>query len=149
MPHRERHRKVQELLQQLNINLPLRSYPYQLSGGQRQLVAIARALLFYPDLLVMDEPFSALDHETRFAMQNRIQDLWQNQLLTILFVSHEIDEAIYLADRLILLTKRPASIRKVFEIPLPRPRTHDMLETEDFFRLKAAVLHEFREVMAK
>jgi NitT/TauT family transport system ATP-binding protein len=147
--HCERHKRAQELLKQLSISVPLRSYPYQLSGGQKQLVAIARALLFSPDLLVMDEPFSALDHETRFSMQNRIQELWRNQLLTILFVSHEIDEAIYLADRLILLTKRPARIRKVFEIPLPRPRTHQILETEDFFHLKAAVLREFRGLMAE
>jgi NitT/TauT family transport system ATP-binding protein len=97
----------------------------------------------------MDEPFSALDHETRFSMQNRIQELWKKQLLTILFVSHEIDEAIYLADRLILLTKRPAKIKKVFDISLPRPRTHQVLETEEFFRLKAAVLHEFRELMTE
>jgi NitT/TauT family transport system ATP-binding protein len=143
----KRRKQVDELLRELAIALPLQSFPYQLSGGQKQLVAIARALLYRPDLLVMDEPFSALDYETRFSMQNRVQKLWKNQKLTILFISHEIDEAIYLADRLILLTKRPMRIKSTFSIPLPRPRRHEMLETEEFFRLKSAVLREFREVM--
>jgi NitT/TauT family transport system ATP-binding protein len=138
---------VEGLLKDLKIALPLNHYPYQLSGGQKQLTAIARSLLFKPDLLVMDEPFSALDFETRFSMQNRIQSIWQNQSLSILFISHEIDEAIYLADRLFLLSKKPAKIKNIFEITLPRPRTHDMLESEEFFRIKAAVLHEFRSEM--
>lgn len=145
---RRRHKEVCEFLERLGINIPLKSYPYQLSGGQKQLVAISRALLFRPDLLVMDEPFSALDHEARFSIQNKVQQLWNEQGLTIAFVSHEIDEAIYLADRLILLTKRPMTIRKVFDISLPRPRNHEILETEEFFRLKAAVLREFRAIMA-
>lgn len=148
-PSDERQKKVKDLLRNLKITLPLDNYPYQLSGGQKQLTAIARALLFNPDLLVMDEPLSALDFETRFSMQNRIQDLWQNQHLTVLFISHEIDEAIYLADRLILLSKKPARIKNVFEVNLQRPRTHDLLESEEFFRIKAAVLHEFRDVMTR
>jgi NitT/TauT family transport system ATP-binding protein len=149
MPPAERQSRVRDLLGHLRISLPLDSYPYELSGGQKQLVAIVRALLFDPDLLVMDEPFSALDHETRFSMQSKIQDVWTDRQLTILFVSHEIDEAIFLADKLFLLTKRPAMIRRVFEIALPRPRTHDMLESEEFFELKRAVLREFRELMVE
>jgi len=148
IPAQERHKTVVEFLRRLGIDIPLQSYPYQLSGGQKQLVAISRALIFQPDLFVMDEPFSALDYETRFSMQNKVQELWKEQGLTIVFVSHEIDEAIYLADRLILMTKRPMKVRKVFDIPLPRPRTHEMLETEEFFRLKSAVLHEFRTLMS-
>ena len=137
------------LTSQLDITLPLDSYPYQLSGGQKQLVAICRALLFEPDLLVMDEPFSSLDHEARFIMQDKIQWLWKEKELTILFVSHEIDEAIFLADRLLLMTKRPSHVHSYYDISLPRPRHHKIMEEENFFKIRTEVLKSFREVMAK
>lgn len=140
---------VDMLTSQLDISLPLDSYPYQLSGGQKQLVAICRALLFEPDLLIMDEPFSALDHEARFLMQEKIQRLWREKELTILFVSHEIDEAVFLADRLLIMTKRPAQIWSEQIINLPRPRSHKLLEDKQFFASRAAALKSFGEVMAK
>jgi NitT/TauT family transport system ATP-binding protein len=147
MSYKKRQEISTKLLDDLSIEIPNRHYPYQLSGGQKQLVAIARALLFNPDILVMDEPFSALDYETRFSMQTQIQRLWEKKNLTVLFVSHEIDEAIFLADRLVLLTRRPAKVKNIFSINMPRPRTHEMMETDEFLHMKAKVLHEFREVM--
>lgn len=132
----------------MRIDLPLDHYPYQLSGGQKQLVAIARAIIHKPELLLMDEPFDALDYETRLAMQDELLKIWGKAKVTTLFVSHEIDEAIYLADRVVVLTKRPAQVKKVFDITLPRPRTQEMLENEEFFLLKNDVLVAFREEMS-
>ncbi|WP_114393604.1 ABC transporter ATP-binding protein [Oleisolibacter albus] len=103
-------------------------WPHQLSGGQRQRVAIARALAVDPDLLMMDEPFGALDAITRQTLQDELVDLWQRTGKTILFVTHDIDEAVYLADRVVLLAGSPAGVRSEDCIALPRPRLRDHAE---------------------
>ena len=97
-----------------------KSFPHQLSGGMRQRVGIARALVIHPDLLLMDEPFSALDAQTRTIMQEELVDLWEKTRLTTLYVTHNIQEAVMLADRVVLLSRRPGKIRDILDISIPR-----------------------------
>jgi NitT/TauT family transport system ATP-binding protein len=130
-----------KLLSDLGITLPLENYPYQMSGGQQQLMAILRTLIYQPDVILMDEPFSALDHKTRAFMQSTLLDIWQHEKPTILFVSHDIEEAIFLADRLVLLAPLPTTVTETKAIPFPRPRKRDVLESDDFFHLKRGCLH--------
>ncbi len=118
-------------------------YVYELSGGQRQLIAICRAVASDPDVLIMDEPFSALDYSTTRKMELELLDIWQEKKITTLFVSHDIDEAIFLADRVIVLSQRPASVKRIFEIKLPRPRTLDMLSSPEFTELRNGILNTF------
>ncbi len=102
-------------------------FPYQLSGGQQQRVALARNLIYKPRLLVMDEPFSALDLVSRPRMQDALLRIWRSTGMTVVFVSHEIEEALYLGDKIIVLHSRPARELHVFNNPLPRPRSRDMV----------------------
>ena len=99
------------------------SYPHELSGGMLQRVAIARSLANQPRILLMDEPFGALDAQTRAEMQSYLQQIWQNVDVTIVFITHDIDEAIYLADRIVVVAPHPGRIAEVIEVPVPRPRT--------------------------
>jgi NitT/TauT family transport system ATP-binding protein len=113
-----------------------RSFPWQLSGGMQQRVAIARALAYRPQLLLMDEPFASVDAQTRAELEDLLLDIWQRYEITVLFVTHDIDEAVYLADRVLVL-KPPASVRLAVDVDLPRPR--DQLQTKghpDFARLR-------------
>jgi len=99
-----------------------RKYPHQLSGGMRQRTALARLMALEPQVLLMDEPFGALDAQTREQMQEELMSLWERTRKTVVFVTHDIDEAVFLADRVVVLTARPARIREEVKIDLPRPR---------------------------
>jgi NitT/TauT family transport system ATP-binding protein len=136
--------RLVDILTHHHISLPLKNYPYQLSGGQQQLVAILRTLIYRPDVILMDEPFSALDYQTRRFMQSTLLDIWHKERTTILFVSHDIEEAIFLADRLVLLTRLPARIQEIKDIHLPRPRSAELLESGSFFQLKRDCLQALR-----
>jgi NitT/TauT family transport system ATP-binding protein len=103
------------------------SYPYQLSGGMKQRVAIARALANQPRVLLMDEPFGALDAQTRSQMQAYLKQIWMNVDVTILFITHDLDEAVYMADRIIALSSRPGRIAEIVEVPILQPRKPDIL----------------------
>jgi NitT/TauT family transport system ATP-binding protein len=99
------------------------AYPHQLSGGMRQRVAIARALVNQPRILLMDEPFGALDAQTRIKMQTHLLDIWRNVDITIVFITHDLDEAIFLADRILVLKAHPGEVQEMIEVPVPRPRS--------------------------
>jgi NitT/TauT family transport system ATP-binding protein len=120
------------------------SYPYQLSGGMRQRVAIARALVNRPRILLMDEPFGALDAQTRSRMQAHLLDIWKNIDITILFITHDLDEAIYLADRILVLKAHPGEVQEFIEVPVPRPRSPAQFTTPEFIATRArleALIH--------
>ncbi len=134
---------VEHLLSKVGLLHSKDKYVYELSGGQRQLVSICRAMASNPDILIMDEPFSALDYSTTRKMELELLDIWQEKKITTLFVSHDIDEAIFLADRVLVLSPRPATIKKVFEVKLARPRTLDMLSSPEFTELRNAILNTF------
>lgn len=116
-------------------------YPHQLSGGMKQRVAIARALVNEPKVLLMDEPFGALDPHTRQKMQRHLMDLWQNIDITIIFVTHDMDEAILLADRIVALKANPGEIKEIIEVNLPRPRHPDLMLIPEFKQLREHVDH--------
>ena len=114
-------------------------FPHELSGGMKQRVAIARALVNEPKILLMDEPFGALDPYTRQKMQKHLMDLWQNIDITILFVTHDMDEAILLADRIVALKANPGEVKEIIEVNLPRPRTMELMQSPEFKQLRERV----------
>ncbi|MEW6165037.1 MAG: ABC transporter ATP-binding protein [Pseudomonadota bacterium] len=113
------------------------AYPHQLSGGMRQRVAIARALVNQPRILLMDEPFGALDAQTRAKMQSHLIDIWKNIDITVLFITHDLDEAIYLADRILVLKAHPGEVQEIIEVPVPRPRSPAQFNSPEFRATKA------------
>jgi NitT/TauT family transport system ATP-binding protein len=113
------------------------AYPHQLSGGMKQRVAIARALANQPRILLMDEPFGALDAQTRARMQAYLLEIWQNIDVTILFITHDLDEAVYLADRILVLKAHPGEVQELIEVPVPHPRSPDQLLSPEFLATKA------------
>lgn len=122
-----------------------RAYPAQLSGGMKQRVAIARALAYNPAILLMDEPFGALDAQTRELMQELLLKIWAESQTTILFITHDVDEAIFLADRVYVMTARPGRIKREIAITLPRPRDYEMELSTPFLEIKREIAHLIRE----
>ncbi len=120
-------------------------YPHELSGGMKQRVGLARALATDPDVLLMDEPFAALDAQTRDLMQAELLRIWQDARKTVLFVTHQIEEAIYLSDRVMVMTKRPGHAKKIFAIDLPRPRDYEMRVTPEFNNLKLEIWNALKD----
>jgi NitT/TauT family transport system ATP-binding protein len=122
VPPAERRETARQTLQRVGLTAAMDKRPGELSGGMRQRVAVARALAMRPKLLLMDEPFAALDVQTRAKMQGFLQDVWRDSSASVLFVTHHIDEAIALADRVLVFTARPGRIKQVVPVDLPRPR---------------------------
>jgi NitT/TauT family transport system ATP-binding protein len=125
------------------------AYPAQLSGGMRQRVALARALANDPKVLLMDEPFGALDSQTRALMQELLLQVWERDHKTVLFITHDIDEALFLGDRVYVMTARPGRIREEIPIDIPRPRSLDVLTSARFTELKRSVIGHIREEAMK
>lgn len=115
------------------------SYPDQLSGGMKQRVAIARALANKPRILLMDEPFGALDAQTRCKMQSYLLQIWHNIDITVLFITHDLDEAIYLADRILVLKAHPGEVQEVIEVPVPRPRDPEQFISPEFLATRKRI----------
>ncbi|WP_407272618.1 ABC transporter ATP-binding protein [Radiobacillus sp. PE A8.2] len=120
------------------------AYPHQLSGGMRQRVAFVRSLLSPQSFICLDEPFSALDEFTRLEMQRWLLSIWEANRRSVLFVTHNIEEAIYLSDRIIVLSSNPASVKREFKIPFARPRDESLLLTEEFLQWKKEIYGELR-----
>ena len=134
---KERRQRALEHLELVGLAQFKDAYPHQLSGGMRQRAAIARALAVEPDVLLMDEPFGALDAHTRLLMQRELLALWEKRRKTVVFVTHSIDEAVYLSDRVVVMEKDPGRVIEVLPVPLPRPRTR---KNPDFGRLTESIL---------
>ena len=137
--------RADALLRLMGLTHVAKSYPSELSGGMQQRVAIARALMSRPPVLLMDEPFGALDAQTREVMHDLIQHVHRLERTTIVFVTHDVDEAIYLADRVVLMAPRPGRIDSVHSVPLPERRTQDMKLSPEFLQLKRQLLDRIRD----
>jgi NitT/TauT family transport system ATP-binding protein len=142
--------RTEELIQSFDIRFDLHRYPYELSGGQQQLVSIMRSIAVHPEVLFLDEPFSALDYEMTLFMRDKLQDIFQATQTTMILVSHDLEEAVYLADQVLMLTRRPTRIAEVVRFQAPRPRHPETLTSEEFVHAKAQCLEVFqREVRAR
>jgi NitT/TauT family transport system ATP-binding protein len=140
MPAAERNRIVDYYLNEIGLSGFRDHYPSQLSGGMKQRVAIARAMANDPEVLLMDEPFGALDSQTRHSMQQLLLRVWEHSKKTVLFVTHDIDEAIVLADRVFVMSGRPGLIRKELVVPFARPRDIDLVMEPEFTAMKREIL---------
>lgn len=143
-----RRARAREMLELVELGHFADHYPWQLSGGMQQRVAIARALSFEPSLLLMDEPFGALDEMTRERLQMELMDIWRRTEKTIVFVTHSIPEAVFLSTRVVVMSARPGRIIDTITIDLPRPRTFETREDPRFFQLLTQVRESLRGVDA-
>ncbi|KKM10285.1 ABC transporter [Clostridiales bacterium PH28_bin88] len=141
VPRRERRSRAMEYVSMVGLDRFVHNHPHELSGGMQQRVALARALAVDPDILFMDEPLGALDAITRFRLQEEISRIWRDKGKTIVFVTHDIEEAVYLADRIAVMTPHPGRIKSIVPVPMgrPRDRTHP-----DFLRVRDQVYSELR-----
>jgi NitT/TauT family transport system ATP-binding protein len=145
LPRAERRGAVDDILHKVGLSEFDRHYPAQLSGGMQQRVGLARVLVNRPRVMLMDEPFSALDAQTRLMMQELLLEVWEEFRMTIIFVTHDIDEAVYLGSRVAVLTRRPGRLKALFDIDLPRPRSVEVLVSPGFMKLKRSCLALVRE----
>jgi NitT/TauT family transport system ATP-binding protein len=136
VPKAVRREQVLEFMKRVRLDGFENYYPHELSGGMRQRVALARAFLTNPDILLMDEPFGSLDAQTRIILQEELLNIWRTEQKTVLFVTHDIDEAILLSDRVLVLTDRPGKIQEIIEIPLGRPRDLKIKDTPTFIEIR-------------
>ena len=144
VPRGEREARARELLARLGCAGKERAYPRQLSMGMKQRVAVARCFLGDPAVMLMDEPFAALDCQTRTVLQQEVLDLWEQDRKTVVFVTHDVDEAILLSDRILVLSEGPGTVVADYEVPLPRPR-HALLEIDgELWELKQRILASLR-----
>ncbi len=134
-----------QIIEQVGLRGFEASYPAELSGGMRQRVGIARVLIMEPRVLLMDEPFGSLDAQTRTLMQELLLGLWERHQQTVLFITHDIEEALLLADRVCVMTARPGRIKKSIEVPMPRPRSIELTTSPEFNALRREVLDLIRE----
>ena len=133
----EAERQALQWLQLVGLERFASAYPHQLSGGMKQRVAIVRALANQPRILLMDEPFGALDAQTRCRMQAHLLEIWRKIDITIVFITHDLDEAIFLADRILVLSAHPGQVQELIEVPVPRPRSVAQLVSPEFLATKA------------
>jgi NitT/TauT family transport system ATP-binding protein len=149
LPRTERRRRVEALVERLGVRIDLNRYPYEMSGGPQQLVSIMRALVVDPEVLFLDEPFSALDYEMTLFMREQLQRIFSDTGTTTMIVSHDLEEAVYLADRILLLSRAPTGVAAFVPFDAPRPRTDATLSTAEFVHLKAQCLEIFQREVRK
>ena len=140
MPKAEREKKAQHFIDLVGLTGFENAFPIKLSGGMRQRVGIARAYCNDPKVLLMDEPFGHLDAQTRYSMQDAIQDIWSKEKRTVIFITNNIEEAVFLADRIVLLTNCPTNVKREVIVDLPRPRNY---VSKDFLRIREEISREF------
>ncbi|NIF84930.1 ABC transporter ATP-binding protein [Comamonas sp. Tr-654] len=148
IPKRERRETAEQFLHLVGLSGFGQRYPHELSGGMRQRVAIARSLAYSPSLLLMDEPFAALDAQTREILQSELLRIWEQHKTTIVFITHSLDEAIYLSDRIAVMTHRPGRIKSVLDIALPRPRPAEIRHAPAFVQLREQAWDVLRDEVA-
>ncbi|HUC99625.1 MAG TPA: ABC transporter ATP-binding protein [Candidatus Polarisedimenticolaceae bacterium] len=148
VPSSKRAARAKELINLVGLKGFENHYPHELSGGMKQRVGLARALATEPEVLLMDEPFAALDAQTRDLMQTELLQIWERSKKTVLFVTHSIEEAAYLSDRVIVMTARPGRTKDVIQIDLPRPRDYEMRLTPKFNEIKLRIWEVLREELS-
>jgi ABC-type nitrate/sulfonate/bicarbonate transport system ATPase subunit len=149
LPAAQRHEIARHFIDKVGLKGFEAHFPKQLSGGMQQRTALARALANDPRILLMDEPFGALDHQTRELMQELLLGIWEEQRKTVLFVTHDIDEAIFMANRVVVMSARPGRIKCDLPVPLEHPRHYAMKTTAGFMDLKARLTEEIRVEVRK
>jgi ABC-type nitrate/sulfonate/bicarbonate transport system ATPase subunit len=149
VPRKEARERARAMLPEFGLAGFANHYPHQLSGGMRQRVALMRTFLFERDLMLLDEPFGALDALTRTRMQHWLLELWARHRRTVLFITHDIDEAILLGDRVLVMTARPGTVKSETVIDLPRPRDPSVVLSPEFIRIKQRLLAEIEEESQK
>ncbi len=147
IPKIERVRRVEALIDTFGLQIDLTKYPYQLSGGQQQLVSIMRSLVTQPDILFLDEPFSAIDYETTLFLRDKLQEIFSDKTITMVMVSHDLEETVYMASRILMLTKAPTQLAEVIPFDMKHPRSVETLALPEFITVKSHCLEVFqREV---
>jgi NitT/TauT family transport system ATP-binding protein len=140
----ERKRRAEEVIKLVDLEGFEAYYPAQLSGGMQQRVGLARALAIEPSILLMDEPFGSVDDQTRMLLQEELLKIWEKSQKTVIFVTHDIEEALYLGDRIVVMAARPSRITRVLEVPFGRPRTDAIRGSPEMGRLKQEIWEELR-----
>lgn len=146
---KERAERTEEYLNKVGLIQFADHYPYQLSGGMKQRVALARALATDPEILLMDEPFGALDAQTRTVLQEELVRIWEEEKKTVVYVTHSIEEAIMLGDRIVLMTARPGKIKSTYEVNLPRPRKIELRASPEYNYLAQVLWEDLVEEVNK
>jgi ABC-type nitrate/sulfonate/bicarbonate transport system ATPase subunit len=140
----ERRRRAEEVLRLVQLEGFERSFPGQLSGGMQQRVGLARALAVDPSILLMDEPFGSVDDQTRMLLQDELLGIWEGHQKTVVFVTHDIEEALYLADRIVVMRARPSRVTRTIDVPFERPREESMRGSAEMAHLKQEIWDELR-----
>ncbi|MBO0992721.1 ABC transporter ATP-binding protein [Bacillus sp. SD088] len=143
---KDRREAIHSYLDMVGLNGFATNYPHQLSGGMKQRAGIARALVNDPDVLLMDEPFGALDHLTRLSMQDDLLQIWSKEKKTVVFVTHDVAEAVFLADRVVLMSPRPGKVKEIFSIKQQRPRNRD---DEQLLKLQSKIYESINRAKEK
>jgi NitT/TauT family transport system ATP-binding protein len=144
VPKKERDLRIAQIVEDFGIKIDLNAFPYTLSGGQQQAISILRALVREPEVLFLDEPFSALDYEMTLLMRERLQSIYEKTGMTMVLVSHDLEEAVQMADKVLLLTRRPTRVAEILENNLSRPRDATTLLDPEFVKLRSHSLEIFQ-----